>query len=65
MGESRNATSDETLKSTCTVSCNNKVLHLLPKMVAIRSFTCNHIYHYCGQLRVYLRLHNIPGAANV
>ena len=54
------ATSDEMFKATWTVSRNNQVIYQLPKMVAIRSFTFNHIYHHRGQLSVYLRLLDIP-----
>lgn len=54
------ATSDEIFKSTWTVSRNNQIIYQLPKMVAIRSFTYNHIYHHRGQLSVYLRLLDIP-----
>ena len=57
------ATSDELFKSTWTVSRNDQVLYQLPKIVAIRSFAFNHIYHHRGQLSVYLRLLDIsvPG----
>ena len=54
------ATSDEMFKAMWTVSRNNQVIYQLPKMVAIRSFTFNHIYHHRGQLSVYLRLLDIP-----
>ena len=54
------ATSDEMFKDTWTVSRNHQVLYQLPKMVAIRSFTYNHIYHHRGQLSVYLRLLDVP-----
>ena len=54
------ATSDEMFNAMWTVSRNNEVLYQLPKKVAIRSFTFNHIYHHRGQLSVYLRLLDIP-----
>ena len=54
------ATSDEIFKAMWTVSRNNQILYQLPKMVALRSFTFNHIYHHRGQLSVYLRLLDIP-----
>lgn len=54
------ATSDELFRDAWTVTRNKEVLYQLPKMVAIRSFAFNHIYHHRGQLSVYLRLLNIP-----
>ncbi len=54
------STSDEIFKTMWTVSRNSQVLYQLPKMVALRSFTFNHIYHHRGQLSVYLRLLDIP-----
>jgi uncharacterized damage-inducible protein DinB len=54
------ATSDELFKDIWTVSRNNQALYQLPKIVALRSFTFNHIYHHRGQLSVYLRLLDIP-----
>ena len=57
------ATSDEMFKARWTVSRNNQVLYKLPKMVALRSFNLNHLYHHRGQLSVYLRLLyiSVPG----
>lgn len=54
------ATSDEMFKGLWTLSRNNQSLYQLPKMVAIRSFAFNHLYHHRGQLSVYLRLLDIP-----
>jgi uncharacterized damage-inducible protein DinB len=54
------ATSDEMFKGLWTLSRNNQAIFQLPKMVAIRSFAFNHIYHHRGQLSVYLRLLDIP-----
>lgn len=52
--------SDEMLTGTWSLSRNEQVLYHLPKMVALRSMTYNHIYHHRGQLSVYLRLLDIP-----
>ncbi len=55
--------SDEVLNSPWKVRRGEQVMFQLPKKVALRSFTFNHIYHHRGQLSVYLRLLNIavPG----
>src|SRR5690349_10157467 len=52
--------SDENLNSKWTVRRGEHIMFQLPKKVAIRSFTYNHIYHHRGQLSVYLRLLNVP-----
>lgn len=52
--------SDEMLTGTWSLSRNGQLLYQLPKMVALRSFTYNHIYHHRGQLSVFLRLLDIP-----
>ena len=54
------ATSDEMFNGLWTLSRNNQAIFQLPKMVAIRSFAFNHLYHHRGQLSVYLRLLDIP-----
>jgi len=52
--------SDEDLDTMWTVRRGEHIMFQLPKKVALRSFTYNHIYHHRGQLSVYLRLLNIP-----
>ncbi len=52
--------SDEMLTGSWSLSRNGQTLFKLPKMVAIRSLTYNHIYHHRGQLSVFLRLLDIP-----
>jgi hypothetical protein len=47
-------------KSSWIVSRNNQLVFQLPKMVAIRSFAFNHIYHHRCHLSVYLRLPDFP-----
>ncbi|MBI3403096.1 MAG: hypothetical protein HY048_16920 [Acidobacteria bacterium] len=34
----------------------------MPRAACVRSFVMNHVIHHRGQLRVYLRLNNIPAA---
>ena len=51
---------EENLNGMWTVRRGEHIMFQLPKKVAIRSFTYNHIYHHRGQLSVYLRLLNIP-----
>jgi uncharacterized damage-inducible protein DinB len=53
-------TTDEDLNKTWTVLRGGHVMFQMPKKVAIRSFSYNHIYHHRGQLTVYLRLLDIP-----
>ena len=50
----------ENLDSIWTVRRGEHVMYQLPKKVALRSFTYNHMYHHRGQLSVYLRLLNVP-----
>lgn len=54
---------DEAMRKTWTVRRGEQVFFVLPKIVAIRSWGCSHIYHHRGQLSVYLRLLDIavPG----
>jgi uncharacterized damage-inducible protein DinB len=52
--------SDENLNKKWLVKRGGQVMFELPKKIAVRSFTYNHIYHHRGQLSVYLRLLNIP-----
>ncbi len=43
-----------------TLRNNETIYFTLPKIVCLRSFCLNHIYHHRGQLTVYFRLLNIP-----
>jgi len=53
-------TSSEALDSIWSLRNGEHVYFQLPKKIALRNFTYNHIYHHRGQLSVYLRLLNIP-----
>ncbi len=53
-------TSDEVLNGSFKLRQGDFVIFELPKKVAIRNMTMNHIVHHRGQLSVYLRLLNIP-----
>ncbi|MEP6466956.1 MAG: DinB family protein [Parafilimonas sp.] len=55
--------SDENLNAIWTVRRGDTIVYQMPKKVALRNFTYNHIYHHRGQLSVYLRLLDIavPG----
>lgn len=52
--------SDEHLSATWKLCHGDSVLFEAPRMVAIRGFVLNHMYHHRGQLQVYLRLLDIP-----
>jgi uncharacterized damage-inducible protein DinB len=51
---------DDDLNKMWTARRNGQVMFTMPKKVALRSFSYNHIYHHRGQLTVYLRLLDIP-----
>jgi uncharacterized damage-inducible protein DinB len=51
---------DDDLNKTWTVLRGGHVMFQMPKKVALRSFSYNHIYHHRGQLSVYLRMLDIP-----
>ena len=51
---------DDDLNKIWTVRRGEQVMFHMPKKVALRSFSYNHIYHHRGQLSVYLRLLDIP-----
>ncbi len=51
---------DDDLNKIWTVRRGEQVMFQMPKKVAMRSFSYNHIYHHRGQLSVYLRLLDIP-----
>ncbi|MCX6165828.1 MAG: hypothetical protein NTU73_13370, partial [Ignavibacteriae bacterium] len=53
-------TKDEEFSKIWTMK-NNEITYLsLPKIVVLRSFAFNHLYHHRGQLTVYLRLLDVP-----
>lgn len=53
-------TDDEVFMKNWTLRKNETIYFTLPKIVCLRSFCLNHLYHHRGQLTVYLRLLNIP-----
>ncbi|MBV9962925.1 MAG: DinB family protein [Parafilimonas sp.] len=57
------SSADESFNAIWTVYRGEQLMFQMPKKVALRNFTFNHIYHHRGQLSVYLRLLNIavPG----
>lgn len=52
--------SDEHLGVTWKLCHGDAVLYEAPRVVAIRGFVLNHMYHHRGQLQVYLRLLDVP-----
>ena len=53
-------TSDEEMMKNWTLRDGEKIFLTLPKIVVVRSFAFNHLYHHRGQLTVFLRLLNVP-----
>jgi uncharacterized damage-inducible protein DinB len=51
---------DEDFSKMWTMRKNEIVYLTLPKIVVLRSFAFNHLYHHRGQLTVYLRLLDVP-----
>lgn len=58
--QSLNRATDEDFMKNWTLRKNETIYFTLPKIVCIRTFCLNHIYHHRGQLTVYFRLLNIP-----
>jgi uncharacterized damage-inducible protein DinB len=52
--------SDEDIMGMWTFRRGEHVIFSLPRAVAIRALSMNHLVHHRGQLSVYLRLLNIP-----
>lgn len=52
--------SDEDMFAMWTFRRGEQVIFSLPRAVAIRNMSMNHLIHHRGQLSVYLRLLNIP-----
>jgi len=52
--------SDEEFSKMWTMRNGETLYFTLPKIVVIREFAMNHLYHHRGQLTVYLRLLDIP-----
>jgi uncharacterized damage-inducible protein DinB len=51
---------DEEFSKIWTMKNNEIIYFSLPKIVVLRSFAYNHMYHHRGQLTVYLRLLDVP-----
>jgi uncharacterized damage-inducible protein DinB len=51
---------DEEFTKNWTMRKNEIIYLNHPKIIVIREFSFNHLYHHRGQLTVYLRLLNIP-----
>ena len=54
------AASDETLAGDWTLRSGAHVIFTMPRYMAFRRITMNHIIHHRGQLTVYLRLRDVP-----
>ena len=55
-----NDTGDEEFAKPWTMRNGEQVYFTLPKVVVVRTWCLNHLFHHRGQLTVYLRLLNIP-----
>jgi uncharacterized damage-inducible protein DinB len=58
--KSLESTKDEEFAKIWTMKNNEIIYFSLPKIVVLRSFAYNHMYHHRGQLMVYLRLLDVP-----
>ena len=58
--ESLQQATDEEFSKIWTLRRGDVIVAQIPKKVAIRNITLNHIVHHRGQLTVYLRLLNVP-----
>ena len=54
------AATDESLAVDWTLRAGDRVIATLPRYMAFRRITMNHIVHHRGQLTVYLRLRDVP-----
>lgn len=57
--ETLKKTPDEVFMQEWTMRNGETVYFTLPKIVVLRSYCFNHLYHHRGQLSVYLRLLNV------
>lgn len=51
---------DERFMENWTMRNGEQVYFTMPKIVCLRSWSFNHLYHHRGQLTVYLRMLNVP-----
>lgn len=51
---------NEKLMENWTLRNGDKNYFTMPKVVCLRSFVYNHLYHHRGQLTVYLRMLDVP-----
>jgi len=58
--EALKKTSDEVFMQDWTMRNGETIYFTLPKIVVMRSYCFNHLYHHRGQLSVYLRLLDVP-----
>ena len=54
------AATDESLAVEWTLRSGDRVIATMPRYMAFRRITMNHVVHHRGQLTVYLRLRDIP-----
>lgn len=52
--------SDEAMMKPWSLLNGGQAMFTMPKVVVLRSFIFNHLYHHRGQLTVYLRMLDIP-----
>lgn len=57
---SLNKSALEDFSKMWTMRNNETVYFTMPKIVVIREFAMNHLYHHRGQLSVYLRMLDVP-----
>ena len=57
---SLNKSAIEDFSKMWTMRNNETVYFTLPKLVVIRQFAMNHLYHHRGQLSVFLRMLDVP-----
>lgn len=55
-----NSTSEEEFSKPWTMRNGEQIYFTLPKLVVVRTWCLNHLFHHRGQLSVYLRLLNVP-----
>jgi uncharacterized damage-inducible protein DinB len=54
------AKTDGELEAPWTLARNGRVIFVVPRIAAFRTFVLNHLIHHRGQLSVYLRLNDVP-----
>ena len=58
--EAAEGTKDDALLANWSLKKGDRLIVMMPRIAALRSFVMNHVVHHRGQLTVFLRLLDVP-----